>query len=209
MNLNQCLIIVDVQNDFLSHGALSVPNGEEVIAPINDIVDLFDTVVYTQDWHPENHISFASNHSDRKILDVIELDYGTQVLWPNHCVENTKGAELASNLKIASKAHFVKKGIHSQIDSYSGFLEADRKTPTGLAEWLKARGIKQVFICGLATDFCVSWTALDAKNLGFDVLVIEDACRGLDINDSIKQEKLKWQANGIKVTSTEKLPHIA
>lgn len=209
MKLNQCLIIVDVQNDFLSQGALAVPNGEEVIAPINEIVNLFDTVVYTQDWHPENHISFASNHPDRKILDVIELDYGTQVLWPNHCVENTKGSELASNLKLVTKAHFVKKGIHSQIDSYSGFLEADRKTSTGLAEWLKARDIEQVFICGLATDFCVSWTALDAKNLGFDVFVIEDACRGLDINDSIKQEKQKWQANGVQVISTEKLLHIA
>jgi nicotinamidase/pyrazinamidase len=178
-------IVVDVQNDFLPGGSLAVPKGDEVIKPINELADRFKHVVMTQDWHPEKHISFASEHKGKKPFDVIDLPYGKQVLWPDHCIWESKGAEFAELLDIPHNELVVRKGYDPKIDSYSGFVEADRKTRTGLAGYLKERGFTRAFVAGLATDFCVGWTALDAKSAGFETIVVEDACRGIDAGGSL------------------------
>lgn len=196
MNKNQALIVVDVQNDFLESGALPVPNASEVIEAINRISPKFNSVLFTQDWHPKNHISFVNNHPGKKPFEEIEVNYGKQVLWSEHCVEETFGAKLASGLDTSRGSLFVKKGVNSAVDSYSAFLEADRKTKTVLESWLKDRGIEEVFICGLATDFCVSWTAQDAVAAGFKVVVVEDACRGIS-SDTVDLAKSKWEKLGI------------
>jgi nicotinamidase/pyrazinamidase len=178
------LIVVDVQNCFIS-GALAVPHGEEVVAIINKIAPAFENVVLTQDWHPPGHASFASTHPGRRPFETIKLAYGNQVLWPDHCVQGTLDAALVKNLNIPQAELIVRKGFHRDVDSYSAFEEANRRTPTGLRGYLQERGIKRVFVCGLATDFCVAWTALDARKSAFDTYVIEDACRGIDLNGSI------------------------
>jgi nicotinamidase/pyrazinamidase len=179
------LIVVDLQNDFLPGGALAVPEGDAVIAPINALVARFAHVVLTQDWHPAGHVSFASSHPGRKPFEMIGLPYGDQVLWPDHCVQGTVGAALSDRL-VADKAELVvRKGYHAAIDSYSVFVEADRTTRTGLAAYLVERGFDRVFIAGLATDFCVAWSAIDARAAGFETVVIEDACRGIDAGGSL------------------------
>ncbi|MBF9234551.1 bifunctional nicotinamidase/pyrazinamidase [Microvirga alba] len=178
-------IVVDVQNDFLPGGALAVPDGDAVIAPINKMAKAFRHVVLTQDWHPKGHASFASSHAGKKPFEMIELPYGPQVLWPDHCVQGTRGAEIARELDIPHAQLVIRKGHNSQIDSYSGFKEADRKTGTGLAGYLRERGFNRVFVAGLATDFCVAWTALDAKAAGFDTYLIEDASRAINANGSL------------------------
>jgi nicotinamidase/pyrazinamidase len=178
------LIVVDVQNCFIS-GALAVPHGEEVVAIINKIAPAFENVVLTQDWHPPGHASFASTHPGRRPFETIKLAYGNQVLWPDHCVQGTLDAALVKNLNIPQAELIVRKGFHRDVDSYSAFEEANRRIPTGLRGYLQERGIKRVFVCGLATDFCVAWTALDARKSAFDTYVIEDACRGIDLNGSI------------------------
>jgi len=174
------LVVVDVQNDFLPGGALAVPNGHEVIPTINRLARRFENVILTQDWHPAGHISFATTHLGRDAFDTVNLDHGVQVLWPDHCVQGTPGAQLHDDVDIPHAQLIVRKGFRHALDSYSAFVEADRKTPTGLAGYLRDRALERCFIVGLATDYCVGWTALDARRLGFEATVIEDACRGID-----------------------------
>jgi nicotinamidase/pyrazinamidase len=178
--MSRVLIVVDVQNDFCPGGALAVPDGDAVVPVINALARRFDTVVLTQDWHPAGHISFASSHPAKAPFDVIDLPYGPQVLWPDHCIQATPGAAFHANLDLPQAQAIVRKGFRPSVDSYSGFLEADRVTPTGLGAYLHQRELTQAFVVGLATDFCVAWTALDARRLGLAVTVVEDACRGID-----------------------------
>ena len=192
------LIVVDVQNCFVTNGTLPVPKGEEVVPVINRIAPAFENVVLTQDWHTRGHASFASTHAGKKPFETTKLSYGTQVLWPDHCVQGTDDAALHKDLKIPQAQVIVRKGYHKDVDSYSAFEEADRKTPTGLAGYLKQRGIKTVFVSGLATDFCVAWTAMDARKLGFDTYVIEDAARGIDLNGSLAAAWKQMTAKGVK-----------
>ena len=192
------LIVVDVQNCFVTGGTLPVPKGEEVVPVINQLAKAFDNVVITQDWHTPGHASFASSYPGKKPFETTKLSYGTQVLWPDHCVQGTQDAELVKDLSIPKAQIIVRKGYHQHVDSYSAFEEADRKTPTGLGGYLKQRGIKRLFVTGLATDFCVAWTALDARKAGFEVYVIEDAARGIDLNGSIAAAWKEMAAKGIK-----------
>ena len=178
--MSRVLIVVDVQNDFCPGGALAVPAGDTVVPVINAVAPQFEHVVLTQDWHPAGHVSFASTHAGKKPFDLIDLPYGPQVLWPDHCIRGTAGAEFHPGLAVAQAQTIVRKGYNRDVDSYSGFLEADRKTPTGLAGYLRERSLTRAFIVGLATDFCVAWTALDARRFGLEATVIEDACRGID-----------------------------
>ena len=197
------LIVVDVQNCFIS-GALAVPHGEEVVAIINKIAPAFENVVLTQDWHPPGHASFASTYPGRKPFETIKLAYGNQVLWPDHCVRGTLDAALAENLNIPQAELIVRKGVHRDVDSYSAFEEANRRTPTGLRGYLQEKGIKRVFVSGLATDFCVAWTALDARKSAFDTYVIEDACRGIDLNGSIGAAWKEMRRQGVRrIQSTD------
>lgn len=192
------LIVVDVQNGFTPGGNLAVSSSDQIITPINNIAEYFDHVVITQDWHPKNHISFANNHNDKKPFDTIELDYGTQVLWPEHCVQGTQDAALHSDLNITKAQLIIRKGCHPHIDSYSAFLEADHKTSTGLAGYLKERRIDSVFIVGIATDFCVAWTAIDAAKLGFNSYVISDLTKGIDLGGSLQHAWQEMLAHGVK-----------
>ncbi|MGH8629364.1 MAG: bifunctional nicotinamidase/pyrazinamidase [Burkholderiales bacterium] len=194
----QCLILVDVQNDFIPGGALAVPKGDEVVPVINRLAARFDNVVLTQDWHPRGHASFASSHRGRKPFETIDLPYGKQVLWPDHCVQGTAGAAFQSALDAHKAQLVIRKGFHRDIDSYSGFLEADRRTTTGLAGFLKEKGFRKLCLCGLATDFCVAWTALDGRAAGFDVTVIEDACRAIDLEGSLERAWREMAAAGVK-----------
>jgi nicotinamidase/pyrazinamidase len=180
------LIVVDVQNCFVTGGTLAVKGGEEVVPIINKLAGAFENVVVTQDWHTPGHVSFASAHSGKKPFETTKLAYGNQVLWPDHCVQGTPDASLHKDLVLPKAQLIIRKGFHKSTDSYSAFTEADGKTSTGLGAYLKARGINSVYVCGLATDFCVSWTALDARKAGFKAAVIEDACRGIDLNGSLK-----------------------
>jgi nicotinamidase/pyrazinamidase len=198
MNRDACLVVVDVQNDFIPGGALAVPKGDEVVPVINRLVARFDSVVLTQDWHPRRHASFASVHQGKKPFETIELAYGRQVLWPDHCVQGTSGAAFHPDLDLTRAQLVIRKGFHPGIDSYSGFIEADRKTATGLAGYLKERGIRTLFVCGLAADFCVAWTALDARAAGFDVTVIEDASRAIDLEGSLARAWKDMEAAGVK-----------
>lgn len=185
LHSDDVLLVVDVQNDFLPGGALAVPDGDAVITPINRLATRFSHVVITQDWHPPGHISFASSHPGHVPFETIRLAYGDQVLWPDHCVHGTAGAELAVGLRLPHASLVLRKGHHAGVDSYSAFTEADRRTPTGLAGYLRERGLGRLFIAGLATDFCVAWTALDARAAGFEVTVVESACRGIDLDGSL------------------------
>ncbi|CAG4892362.1 bifunctional nicotinamidase/pyrazinamidase [Paraburkholderia saeva] len=182
---DEVLLVVDVQNDFMPGGALAVARGDEVVPVVNRLARAFSHVVLTQDWHPASHISFASNHAGRTPFEMLALPYGEQVLWPVHCVQNTPGAALHRDLDVPHARLVIRKGHHVDVDSYSAFLEADRTTPTGLAGYLRDTGVKRVWCCGLATDYCVAWSALDARAAGFDVAVIEDACRAIDLNGSL------------------------
>lgn len=193
------LIVVDVQNDFLPGGNLAVADGNEVIAPINALGQRFANVLLTQDWHPRGHISFASSHPGRSPYDLIELPYGPQVLWPDHCIWETHGAELSAELDLPHAQLTIRKGFHQTVDSYSGFQEADRTTRTGLAGYLRERGLERVFVTGLATDFCVNWTAQDAAAAGFDTYVIADACRGIDANGSLDRAWSDMTSAGIQL----------
>lgn len=183
---HSALIVVDVQNCFVTGGTLPVKGGEEVVPIINKLAAAFQNVVVTQDWHTPGHASFASSHAGKKPFETTRLSYGTQVLWPDHCVQGTADAALHKDLALPTAQLVIRKGFHKDTDSYSAFTEADGKTTTGLAAYLKARGIKSVYVCGLATDFCVAWTALDARKAGFKAAVIEDATRGIDLNGSLK-----------------------
>lgn len=179
------LLVIDVQNCFLPGGSLAVKDGDQVVPVINTIAKSFANVVMTQDWHTAGHVSFASAHSGKKPFETVGLPYGTQMLWPDHCVQGTDGAGLSKDLTIPHAELVLRKGFHNDVDSYSAFTEADGKTTTGLAAYLQARGLKRVFVAGLATDFCVAWTALDARKAGFETYVVEDACRGIDAQGSL------------------------
>ncbi len=199
------LIVVDVQYDFLPGGALAVPDGDAVVAPINRLARAFRHVVLTQDWHPEQHASFASSHSGKQPFDTIELHYGQQVLWPDHCIQGTAGAEISRDLSIPHAQMVIRKGYNPAIDSYSGFREADRETSTGLAGYLKERGFRRVFCVGLALDFCVAWTALDAAEAGFETYLIEDASRAIDTNGSLEKAKDDLSAAGVRLIHSERI----
>ena len=185
MDMATALLVIDVQNDFCAGGALAVPDGDAVVETINAIAPRYATVVLTQDWHPSDHTSFASRHEGRQPFETIALDYGRQVLWPDHCVIDSAGAAFHPRLYVPNAAMIQRKGMNRAIDSYSAFLEADRRTPTGLTGWLRTRGITGVHLCGLATDFCVSWSALDARREGFEAAVIAPACRAIDLDGSL------------------------
>jgi nicotinamidase/pyrazinamidase len=197
------LVVIDVQNDFCPGGGLPVPEGDQVVPAINAMAPRFRHVVLTQDWHPAGHQSFASSHPGRKPYDTVEAAYGPQVLWPDHCVQGTRGAELRADLKIPHAALVVRKGFRPHIDSYSAFYENDRRTPTGLAGYLRERGLKRVFAAGLALDFCVRYSAEDAKREGFDVVVIEDACRGIDVGGSVMAARESFATLGITTARTD------
>jgi nicotinamidase/pyrazinamidase len=179
------LLLIDLQYDFMPGGALAVAHGDEVVPVANRLAQEFGHVVLTQDWHPAQHVSFAANHAGRQPFETIALPYGEQVLWPTHCVQGTEGAELHRGLNVPHARAIIRKGHHADVDSYSAFLEADRMTPTGLAGYLRDTGAKRVYCCGLATDYCVAWSALDARAAGFEVVLIEDASRAIDLNGSL------------------------
>lgn len=179
------LLVIDVQNDFCPGGALPVPDGDAVVPLINRLMDHFDHVLLTQDWHPAGHASFASSYSGKAPYDVVELAYGDQVLWPDHCVQGTAGADFHPDLNVSRAELILRKGFRRQIDSYSAFFENDQKTPTGLGGYLRERGITTLYMAGLATDFCVRWSAEDGRRLGFEVHVVADATRGIDVDGSL------------------------
>lgn len=192
------LIVVDVQNCFVPGGTLPVGKGDEVVPIINKLGQVFENVVVTQDWHTPGHASFASTHGGKKPFESVKLAYGQQVLWPDHCVQGTEDAALHKDLKLPHAQLVLRKGFHKEVDSYSAFEEADRKTSTGLAGYLKQRGIKTVFVTGLATDFCVAWTAMDARKLGFATYVVEDATRAIDLNGSLAAAWKQMGAKGVQ-----------
>ena len=192
------LIVVDVQNGFVTGGCLPVKGGEEVVPVINQLAAGFQNIVVTQDWHTPGHASFASSHQGKKPFETTELSYGTQVLWPDHCVQGTQDAAVHKDIDIPQAQLVIRKGFHKDTDSYSAFTEADGKTSTGLAAYLKARGIKEVYVAGLATDFCVAWTALDARKAGFKAAVIEDASRGIDLNGSVAKAWADMAKAGVR-----------
>jgi nicotinamidase/pyrazinamidase len=192
------LLVVDLQNDFCPGGRLAVPNGHEVLPIINRMAGRFEHVVLTQDWHPPGHQSFASSHRGKKPYETIEVSYGPQILWPDHCVQGTAGAELHGDLTVAHAQLVLRKGYHREIDSYSAFYENDRKTHTGLAGYLRERGLRRVFLAGLAFDFCVRCSSEDARREGFEVVVIEDACRGIDVDGSISATRQVLAALGVR-----------
>jgi len=197
------LVVVDIQNDFCPGGNLSVPQGHEVVPVINRLADRFPHVVLTQDWHPPDHLSFASAHPGKRPYDTIVVDYGQQILWPDHCVQATPGAEFHKDLHIPHAALVLRKGIHRKIDSYSTFYENDRKTPTGLVGYLRERGFGRVFLAGLAFDFCVRYSAEDAQREGFEVAVVEDACRGIDVDGSVDAARESLKRLSIVRTTSE------
>jgi nicotinamidase/pyrazinamidase len=193
-----CLILVDIQNDFMPNGALAVPRGDEIVPLVNRIAPQFHWVVAAQDWHPPGHASFASAHPGKKPFETIRLPYGDQVLWPDHCVQGTQGAAFHRDLSLAPAELVVRKGYRPEVDSYSVFVEADRKTSTGLAGWLHEVGIRRLWFAGLATDFCVLWSTLDACAAGFEATVIEDACRAIDLDGSLDAAWKEMRAAGVK-----------
>lgn len=192
------LIAVDLQNGFMPGGSLPVARGDEVVPVVNALAPAFANIVITQDWHTPGHASFASSHRGRRPFETIEMPYGPQVLWPEHCVQGTPDAELHPGLRLPGAQLVIRKGWNPGIDSYSAFEEADHRTPTGLDGYLRQRGIGSVFVAGLATDFCVAWTALDARRLGYEVFVIEDACRAIDLDGSLAAAWQRLHAAGAR-----------
>ncbi|WP_170571417.1 bifunctional nicotinamidase/pyrazinamidase [Ruegeria atlantica] len=190
------LLVIDVQNDFCPGGALAVPGGDEIVPAINAMMDDFDSVILTQDWHPAGHSSFASSHAGKNPFDLTEMPYGPQVLWPDHCVQGTQGAEFHPDLRTDGDL-ILRKGFRSSIDSYSAFFENDQTTPTGLQGYLTARGIDKLTLVGLATDFCVYFSAADAARLGFDVTVRMEACRAIDLDGSLAAAISAMRAAGV------------
>jgi nicotinamidase/pyrazinamidase len=196
------LLAIDIQNDFCAGGALAVPDGDAVVAPVNRLIGLFAHVVATQDWHPADHASFAANHAGAAPFSVVDMSYGAQTLWPVHCVQGTPGAGFHPDLQLDRAGAIIRKGFRALVDSYSAFYENDRTTPTGLAGLLRERGITRVFLAGLATDFCVSFSALDARRLGFDAFVALDACRAIDLGGSLAAARAAWAQGGVRLVET-------
>jgi nicotinamidase/pyrazinamidase len=199
------LIVVDLQNDFCPGGTLAVPGGDQIVPLVNRIGGKFNHVILTQDWHPSGHQSFASSHDGKAPFETIEAPYGTQVLWPDHCVQGTTGAAFHPDLDLPNAELVLRKGFHKEIDSYSAFYENDRKTPTGLVSYLRERGFKSLYLCGLATDFCVNFTAVDAAREGFEVVVLEDACRAIDLEGSLAAARAAMLEAGITFSTTDQL----
>jgi nicotinamidase/pyrazinamidase len=193
------LLIVDVQNDFCPGGALAVPEGDAIVPAVNRLATSFAHVILTQDWHPRGHASFASTHPGKRPFDAIEVSYGTQTLWPDHCVQGTQGAAFHPNLDVPHAELVLRKGFRSAIDSYSAFRENDRRTATGLAGYLKERGVERITLCGLATDFCVAFSAIDARQAGFEVSVVTSACRAIDIDTSLAHAMRSMGEAGVTV----------
>ena len=196
---NEALIVIDVQNDFCSGGALAVPDGKSVVAGINTVMDEFLCVVLTQDWHPAGHSSFASSHDGRAPYDLIEMPYGAQILWPDHCVQASRGGAFHADLNNARADLIIRKGTNPLIDSYSAFFENDKTTPTGLEGYLRTRGIQKLTMVGLATDFCVNFSAVDAARLGFNVRVDLDLCRGIDLDGSLAAALVGMKEAGVQI----------
>jgi nicotinamidase/pyrazinamidase len=203
---NSVLLVIDVQNDFCAGGALEVRDGDAVIPVIHRIAPLFDHVILTQDWHVPRHMSFASGHPGRHPFEHVELSYGSQTLWPDHCVQGTSGAEFHPDLRLPQAELILRKGFRPQIDSYSAFFENDRTTATGLGGYLRERDLTQVFLAGLAYDYCVGYSALDARGFGFEAIVIRDACRAIDLNGSVAEIESKFIVQGVKVIQSAELP---
>jgi nicotinamidase/pyrazinamidase len=199
------LLVVDIQTDFCAGGALEVPGAEEIIPVVNLLAKQFQNVVLTQDWHPGDHESFASAHPGRRPYETIQVPYGLQILWPDHCVQGTRGAEFHRDLQIAHAELILRKGYRRDIDSYSTFYENDRKTPTGLSGYLKERELSRLYLAGLAFDFCVRYSAEDAHSEGFAVTVIEDACRAIDLQGSAAQTRRILKKLGVMVSSAAEL----
>ena len=196
--MKTALLVIDVQNDFCPAGALEVAGGNEIIPYINEEMVKYDCVVLTQDWHPKGHSSFATSHEGKNPLELIKMPYGDQVLWPDHCVQGSKGAEFHPDLNIEQANAIIRKGSNPFIDSYSAFFENDRKTPTGLDGYLKSLEIEKINLVGLATDFCVNYSAQDAANLGYKVSVLEKMCRAIDLNGSLAAAKSEMQNCGVE-----------
>ena len=196
--MKTALLVIDVQNDFCPAGALEVAGGNEIISDINQEMAIHDCVVLTQDWHPKGHLSFASSHEGKNPLDLIKMPYGDQVLWPDHCLQGSKGADFHPELNIKQANAIIRKGSNPLIDSYSAFFENDRKTPTGLDGYLKSLEIEKINLVGLATDFCVNYSAQDAANLGYKVSVLEKMCRAIDLNGSLAAAKSEMQDCGVE-----------
>ncbi len=192
------LMLIDVQRDFCAGGALAVPDGDGIVPLVNRLVRRFENVILTQDWHPADHQSFASRHPGKKPFDEIGMPYGAQTLWPDHCRQGTPGAEFHPGLDASAAQLVVRKGFRREIDSYSAFFENDHTTPTGLSGYLRTRSLTRVFVAGLATDFCVRYSAVDARKEGFDVVLIEDACRGLDQDGSLNDAMIAMKEAGVR-----------
>ncbi len=203
----RALVIVDVQNDFLPRGALGVHRGDEVIPIINALASRFDLVVATQDWHPPNHESFAANHPGRKPGDEVLVEGVPQILWPRHCVQGLRGAQIADALDVSRVARVFQKGADAKIDSYSAFFDNAHRRSTGLASWLRERGVDEIWIAGLATDYCVLWSSLDARRLGFTVYVVQDACRGIDLHPGdIERAYDEMRTAGVQIVDSAAVP---
>jgi nicotinamidase/pyrazinamidase len=198
----QALIVIDVQRDFCGGGALAVPDGDAVVAPINALMDEAGAVVLTQDWHPEGHSSFASQHAGKAPLETVDMSYGTQVLWPDHCVIGSDGANFHPDLRTDRAEMIVRKGFRRSVDSYSAFFENDHETPTGLAGYLRERGIAELTFVGLALDFCVAWSAQDARRLGFEATVRTDLCRAIDADGSRAAAEAAMTEAGVKLAAS-------
>ena len=197
--MTRALIVIDVQNDFCPGGALAVPEGDSIVAGINDIMAGFDAVVLTQDWHPAGHSSFASAHPGRAPFDLVEMDYGPQVLWPDHCIQGSEGAAFHPDLDTDRADLVIRKGFNPAIDSYSALYENDHETPTGLDGYLRSRGITALTLVGLATDFCVHFSAVDAARAGFDVTLRADLCRGIDVDGSLDAAMTAMRTAGVRI----------
>ena len=196
---NDALLVVDVQNDFCPGGALAVKDGDAVVGPVNRLGHRFQHVLQTQDWHPRGHLSFATSHPGKAPFETVGLAYGSQVLWPDHCVQSTPGAAFHRDLDLAQAELVLRKGFRRQIDSYSAFFENDHRTPTGLSGYMRTRGLRRVFLAGLATDFCVLYSALDARREGFEAVLIEDACRAIDLNGSLGAAMTSMRGAGVAI----------
>ncbi len=197
----EALLVIDIQNDFCPGGALAVADGDAVVPGVNALMDDFATVVLTQDWHPADHSSFASRHPGAEALQTVQMPYGTQVLWPDHCVQGSDGAAFHPGLRTGPAQLILRKGFRRDLDSYSAFFENDRRTPTGLAGYLRDRGITGLTLTGLATDFCVAWSALDAAGLGFSTSVRTDLCRAIDLDGSLAAALDRMRAAGVTILS--------
>ncbi len=205
-NNRDCLVVMDVQNDFCPGGALAVPEGDAVVAIVNALRDRFAHCVLTQDWHPAGHLSFASSHPGKAPFETTDMDYGVQVLWPDHCVQGSQGAAFHADLDTDGAELVIRKGFRREIDSYSAFYENDRRTPTGLSGYLRSRGFQRLYLAGLATDFCVAYSALDARREGFEVILVEDACRAIDLEGSLAAALEQMEAAGVERVFSDEVP---